>query len=121
MKINYYGFLGFLGFMGFEDPWYFLFFLFFLFFFAKANEEGGSPAMPELVQRQAKEKAEHKAKILESFGMAQDGNVRISNDDVQKLLGVSDATAERYLDELEDEGKLKQVGKTGQSVFYSKS
>jgi len=43
---------------------------------------------------------------------------QITNDDVEKLLGVSNATAERYLDELEEQGKIVQVGKTGQSVFY---
>jgi Fic family protein len=34
------------------------------------------------------------------------------------LLGVSDATTERYLDELEKEGALKQFGKTGRSTHY---
>jgi hypothetical protein len=29
-------------------------------------------------------------------------------------------TATRYLSQLEKEGKIKQVGKTGKSVFYSK-
>lgn len=43
---------------------------------------------------------------------------RITNADVQALVGVSDATAERYLDQLEAEGKLEQVGTTGRDVFY---
>jgi predicted HTH transcriptional regulator len=46
---------------------------------------------------------------------------KISNDDVQKLLYVSDATAARYLIILEQEGKVKQTGRTGKSVFYSKN
>ena len=45
---------------------------------------------------------------------------KISNDDVQKLLYVSDATATRYLTALEREGKIKQAGRTGKSVFYTK-
>jgi len=42
----------------------------------------------------------------------------ISNHEVQALLGVSDATATRYLEELEQRGKLSQVGKTGSHVHY---
>jgi len=42
----------------------------------------------------------------------------ITNNDVQKLLYVSDATATRYLGILIKEGKIKQEGKTGKSVFY---
>jgi len=36
------------------------------------------------------------------------------------MLGVSNTTAERYLDQLEKAGKLKQIGKTGQGVTYNK-
>ena len=46
---------------------------------------------------------------------------RISNDDVEKLLGVSDSTATRYLDDLEKEGLLRQVGRSGPSVYYEKT
>jgi len=45
---------------------------------------------------------------------------RVANNDVEKLLGVSDATATRYLDELEKEGFVRQVGKTGKHVYYEK-
>ncbi len=45
---------------------------------------------------------------------------KITNDEVEKLLHVSDATATRYLSALEKENKIKQVGKTGHSVVYSK-
>ena len=45
---------------------------------------------------------------------------KITNDEVEKLLHVSDATATRYLNILQKEGKIKQTGKTGKSVFYSK-
>lgn len=47
-------------------------------------------------------------------------NSKITNDEVEKFLHVSDATAERYLNILEKEGKVKQTGKTGHSVFYIK-
>jgi len=45
---------------------------------------------------------------------------KITNDEVEKFLHVSDATATRYLSQLEKEGKIKQSGKTGHSVFYSR-
>jgi predicted HTH transcriptional regulator len=45
---------------------------------------------------------------------------KITNDEVEKFLHVSDATTTRYLSQLEKEGKIKQTGKTGHSVFYSK-
>src|SRR3989344_1439566 len=38
---------------------------------------------------------------------------KITNDEVEKFLHVSDATATRYLSILEKENKIKQVGKTG--------
>ena len=43
---------------------------------------------------------------------------KITNDEVEKLLRVSDATATRYLDALEKEGRVRQEGKTGRSVVY---
>jgi hypothetical protein len=45
---------------------------------------------------------------------------KITNDEVEKFLHVSDATAERYLNTLEKENKIKQVGKTGHAVTYLK-
>ena len=44
----------------------------------------------------------------------------ITNDEVEKLLHISDATATRYLEQLEKEGQVKQEGRTGKSVSYSK-
>ena len=45
---------------------------------------------------------------------------QIANKDIQKLLRISSATAVRYLDILESENRIKQVGNTGKSVFYTK-
>lgn len=45
---------------------------------------------------------------------------KITNDEVEKFLHVSDATATRYLSILEKEGKIKQTGKTGHAVSYSR-
>lgn len=67
-----------------------------------------------------KQREESKEKILNELTLrqAQGKEAKITNNDVEKLLGVSDATATRYLDELEKQGKVKQVGKTGRSVYY---
>ena len=69
----------------------------------------------DLISEQAKQKTENKQKILASI----QANGKIQNHDVEKLVSVSNATAERYLDELEKEGKLTQHGTIGQGVFYT--
>lgn len=45
---------------------------------------------------------------------------KITNDEVEKLLHVSDATATRYLSILEKENKIQQSGKTGKGVTYTR-
>ncbi len=45
----------------------------------------------------------------------------VTNEDVEKLLHVSDATATRYLSQLEKEGLLRQAGRTGKNVKYVKN
>jgi len=67
-----------------------------------------------LVVKEGKKKRKKKAKVLKYF----DENERVTNNDIEKLLGVSDATATRYLDELEKEGKVQQVGERGKYVYY---
>jgi predicted HTH transcriptional regulator len=67
-------------------------------------------------QQRAREHQEHLDKILASFGADEE----ITNDKVEHLLGVSNTSAERYLDQLEKSGKLRQVGNTGKHVIYSK-
>lgn len=44
-------------------------------------------------------------------------NKQAGNNDIEKLLKVSDATATRYLDELEKQGKIEQIG-AGRSIQY---
>ena len=61
-------------------------------------------------------KAKKLEKILEFLNVKS----KITNDEVEKLLRVSDATATRYLSQLENEGKIKQVGRTGKAVTYTK-
>jgi len=67
-----------------------------------------------LISEQGKKKAENKEKILEFLHE----NEKVTNNDIEKLLGVSDATATRYMNELEKEQKVRQIGKTGNAVYY---
>jgi predicted HTH transcriptional regulator len=68
-----------------------------------------------LINSQMKEKADNKEKIL---GFLRERG-RIRNNDVERLVMVSDATAERYLNELEKAGKITQHGQSGQGVYYT--
>jgi len=44
--------------------------------------------------------------------------VGVSREEIEKLLDVSDNTARKYLNELEDEGKVKQLEERGNNVTY---
>ena len=46
---------------------------------------------------------------------------KITNDEVEKLLHISDKTAERYLSQLVKESKIKPNGKKGKALFYLKT
>ena len=62
---------------------------------------------------------DRKRKKRDKIMQALNAKNKITNDEVEKLLHVSDATATRYLSALEKEGKIKQVGRTGTGVTYS--
>lgn len=66
-------------------------------------------------QQQSENKESNKRKIIENL------SGKFTNTDVENLLSVSDATATRYLEELEKERKLVQVGKTGKHVYYERA
>ena len=65
-------------------------------------------------QNQQAEKRKRKDKILE---IVRERN-SVTNDDIEKALGVSDASATNYLQELEREGEIEQVGERGRFVSY---
>ncbi|MFH0968955.1 MAG: winged helix-turn-helix transcriptional regulator [Patescibacteria group bacterium] len=75
---------------------------------------GRKKGIGNINQERADLKNERKNKILEMLKTS----ARVSNNDVQKLLNVSDATATRYLEELETEGKVRQIGEKGRFVEY---
>ena len=85
-------------------------FLAFFQFKASSKSDLDDPLNPE----QIKKRRENLDRIL---GLAQ-SRPRLTNDDVQKALSVSDATATRYLSYLVDLGKLVMVGERGQQVYY---
>ncbi|MEK7635352.1 MAG: DUF3796 domain-containing protein [Patescibacteria group bacterium] len=122
-----FGFMGFMGFQGIpgimSGDWvqaiWVVWFVWFIYFFIP-NDEASTSSDKEgkqtLMEKQAKEKADNLGKILNYFN----GREKVTNDEVQSLLGVSDATTENYLDQLEKEGKIVQMGKTGSKVYYTK-
>lgn len=59
-----------------------------------------------------------KSKRLEAAKKYLAEHTEITNNEYQKLTGVSDATATRDLDALEQQGTIEQVGKTGAHVKY---
>lgn len=97
-----------------------------------ATSASGTPASPLTSSPQATHPArdllvkaratiqDRKRKKLDKILEALTAKGKITNDEVEKLLHVSDPTATRYLSELEKEGKIKQVGKTGKAVEYTR-
>jgi len=84
---------------------------------AKPASAGSSiVAKQTIIEKQEEKQQENIKKIIEFL----ETHDKIANNDIEKLLSVSNATAERYLAALEREGILKQVGKIGQSVYYTK-
>ena len=84
-------------------------------------------AMEALTERTEKRK-EKILYILENEGVHQEELKACGVDDiakgittanVEKLLDVSGATARKYLNELEAENKIKQIGTTGRDVYYT--
>jgi uncharacterized membrane protein YraQ (UPF0718 family) len=82
--------------------------------FGRSDKEADNDANTNAVNAaRSAEKEAHVAKVLSA---AQEKG-SITNDEVQKLLGISDATATRYLTELESEGKLTQEG-VGRAISH---
>lgn len=68
----------------------------------------------EAILESSAKKETNKNKILELLRNSSE----LSNADVRKPLGISGRTVVRYMDELEKEGRVEQVGKVGQDVTY---
>ena len=85
----------------------------------KSFDSAQDKSKPSLIGRQEREKARHLARILAAFDKSSASRGRMTNNDIEKLLGVSDATVTRYMEELEREGKVRQVGAEGRYVYYT--
>ncbi len=70
---------------------------------------------PQIANHLTKQKKERKQHILEYL----QEHESITNDRVQEMFDVGNTTAYRYLEELETEEKIEQIGETGKSVKYS--
>ena len=68
-----------------------------------------------LIERQRREKEEDKAAIL---GIMAETQPQMTVAQADMYLSIPESTATRYFDELEREGKVRQVGTTGQAVYY---
>ncbi len=80
------------------------------------GKENKSTDVPP-TSKQTEEKEQNKQSILD---LMESGNQPLTNEHLRQMSGISETTATRYLDELEKEGKIKQVSKTGAHVFYEK-
>ena len=90
----------------------------------QASQPTSSPA-PTNFARDLLDKARatiqfRKTAKLEKIMTALQKKNHITNDEVEKLLHVSDATATRYLEALVKQGKIKKIGTTGKAVTYTK-
>ncbi len=79
-----------------------------------ATKPDGREYLPQALAKRREKKTKKLEQILEYAKV----HGRITNDEVQKLIIVSDRTAQRYLKELEKTGKLKAVGRSGRYTHY---
>ena len=86
------------------------------FIVRQRDKKDGKEKEGDLDKTQFEKKEENIKKILDFMA----GKEKVTNNDVEKFLKVSDSTATRYLDELEKQGKIRQVGKSGHYTHYEK-
>lgn len=85
--------------------------IWFGFFLGRRSALTGARAINE---KRHQEKEEAKERILVLLKDKTD----VTNDEIESFLGISDATATRYLEELEKEDLIMQIGVEGTSVKY---
>lgn len=87
---------------------------FVVYFLLRKQRHGALPGIASHVEKQKTEKQTRKERIL--LMIRERGSV--TNNDIEKALGVSDASATNYLQELEREGKIERIGERGRFVSY---
>jgi len=84
----------------------------------KTKEDSSVKIIGEGLSQYQKElqkvKEDRKSQILELFKTKKE----LTNNDVEKFLGISDATATRYFDELEKEGIIEAFGDSKKATKY---
>jgi predicted HTH transcriptional regulator len=75
------------------------------------------PLLRQLWQKALEKIKERKSKRLEKILQLAKEKGEITNDDVEKLLHVSDMTATRYLNELVKQGRLKRIGPPSRAKY----
>jgi len=75
------------------------------------------PLLRQLWQKALEKIRERKSKRLEKILQLAKEKGEITNDDVEKLLHVSDRAASRYLNELVKQGKLKRIGSPSHAKY----
>ena len=89
---------------------------------ATSAASGKTPEQDRELLKIARAKIQTKKQLkLEKIMTLFEKKKEVTNDDVEKLLHCSDATARRYLNELVKQGKLKRIGTTGAGVSYIKA
>lgn len=88
-----------------------------IWFYFKSKASASQGGLEEYHKKMRAKKQEYKDKIMDL--VKQKG--KISNKDMQSALGISEASVTRYAEELEKEGKLRQLGKAGRNVFYQQT
>lgn len=83
-------------------------------YFNRKKDAGLPSGIAGLNETRRQQAEEAKKAVLKMFEEKEE----VANDEVQEKLGVSDATATRYLEELEKEGMVEQIGDRGRSVKY---
>lgn len=79
----------------------------------RVSEELAGVCKSAFLETESKKEA-RKQKVLDLFRQKSD----LSNHEIRQVLGVSSRTAVRYMDELESDGLVEQVGRIGHAVIY---
>jgi Fic family protein len=68
----------------------------------------------QVVTERTQRKNQLKARILQLF----EGRYELTNADIRESLGIPRRSVTRYMNELEKEGRIKQIGASGRFVTY---
>ena len=86
--------------------------------YAIAKYQKDSEPKKQKLNQKAQERKDQREENLQKVLKYLEENNQINNNEVEELLGVADSTASTYLQELENNGTIRQVGKEGRSVYY---